>query len=478
MANQSRLISGGVNYYIEGGGKYTGSGTPWTVVGTSPYAIAMNDTAGTSYTPMAATRQEVYGGGPPFRNGQTLIYDSYGNVTETVTIQCRANSHDNAVTLLQQLRRILNTALFSTPCQLAYQPNGATNAAYFEIYGADVQEDQRFVNSEAVAGASGNALVRAVVTWRRSPFSALISTGETVLSALTFTNTGTGANNNTQAFSTASGDLIYEGQPMNISFKPTTVAAITVVRTFMGSVLNRTYSTTGSGGMSTTNAITSPATVTLATWTITDRLTNAGIKPRVLVRFSTAPSLNMLLRLSVNFYNLAATAYKTPWVSPVAALSPHQLVDMGTFPVDMLHRNGVVTAPVIAISLEYASTNGASATAALGYSEYIWYYDWCRIDTLGGGFNLSTGTLQMNVDQFPEATGVPATPWATPQAIVSNNSTTMNEFGDVRGRLPRYFSGASLYLGWVNNLGVHTTTHAATVSARVSPQWNTLRGND
>lgn len=474
MANQSRLISGGVNYYIEGGGEYTGSGTPWTAVGTSPYGIAMNDTAGTSYTPTAATRQEVYGGGPPFRNGQTLIYDSYGNVTESVTIQCRAISHDNAVFLLRQLRQLLNTALFSTPCVLAYQPNGATNAVYFEIYGADVQEDQRFVNSEAGAAAAGNALVRAVVTWRRSPHGALITAGETVLNAITFTNTGTGANNNTQAFSAASGDLIYEGQPMNVTVKPTNAGSLGVVRTYLGSVLNRTYSTTGAAALSTAGT----STATLAAWALTDKLTNAGIKPRIVLRFSTAPSSNSELQIQINTTVNHANVYSSPWVSPLdVAGNSVKIVDMGTFPVDLIRRSGVVTAPTTdSITLLLRSTNGSTATATLGYSEYIWYYDWCRIDT-PSGYSIN-GTIQLNVDQFPEATGIAATPWPAPAAVVSVSSTSIGAFGDVRGRLPRYFSGASLYLAWMNPLSTQVSTDVSTVSARVSPQWQSLRGND
>lgn len=478
MANQSRLISGGTTYYIEGGGEYTGSGTPWTDVTASPYEIAMNDVAGTTYTPLASLRQEVYGGGPPFRNGQTLIYDSYGNVTETVTIQCRATSHDNAVALLQQLRRILNTALFSTPCILAIQPNGATNAVYFEVYGADVQEDARFINEEAGVVAAGHALVRAVVTWRRSPHGTLITAGETVLSALTFTNTGTGANNNTQAFSAASGDLIFEGQPLNISIKPAS-AATSVRRILLGSVLNRTYSTTGAGAGSNSST-TTPATFnTLANWTLTDKLTNAGIRPRVVLRFSTAPSTNCLLRLAISYPGSTANTFYTPWVSALEPLQneSHALVDMGTFQIDIVRGNGVLTAPATtSIVLQGLSTNGSNATATLGYSEYIWYYDWARIDTL---FSFAAdGTDQMNIDQFREVSGAPCTPWPNPAAIVSQSTSSAVEIGDVRGRLPRHFSGASLYLGWINTSGAHTTSHTATVSARVSPQWQTLRGSD
>lgn len=477
MANQSRLVSGGTNYYLEGGGKYTGSGTPWTSVSTSPYSYAMNDVAGSVYTPMAAQRQEVYGGGPPFRNGQTLIYDTYGNVTETLTIQCRGSSHDNAVFLLQQLRRILNTALFSTPCVLAYQPNGATNAVYFEIYGADVQEDPRFTNQEAGAGAAGNALVRAVVTWRRSPHGTLLTTGETVLSALTFTNTGTGANNNTQAFSAGSGDMLYEGQPLNISIKPGNNTT-GVRRTYLGSVLSRTYSTTGAGALSTTNT-SGAGLANLATWAITSKLTNAAVRARVMLRFSTAPTANLQMRLNVYLTSSAYDQFNTPWVSATEPFTSdqHKLVDMGSFPIDLVRQNGVVTTPTIsAITLEGRSTDGLTASATLTYSEYLLYYDWCRIDTLNA-YN-ADGVDTLYIDQYRETSGEPCTPWPNGEAFVSEASSGFLIRGDVRGRLPRYFSGASLYVAWVNTSGNHTTSHTATVSARVSPLWKTLRGSD
>jgi hypothetical protein len=437
----------------------------------------MNDVTGQSWAPAAATRQEVYGGGPPFRIGQSLLYNSYGNAIETVPLQLRATSHDNAVFLLQQLREILNTALYTTPCILAVQPDGASNVIYFEIYSADVQESPRFINEEAGMVASGKALLRAIVSWRRSPHGSLITTGETVLNALTFTNTGTGANNDTQAMSAASGDLIYEGQPLNITITPAS-AATSVRRTLIGSVLNRTYSTTGAGAGSNSST-TTPATFnTLANWTMTDRLTNNGISPRVVLRFSTAPSANCLLRLAINIAGSSANTFYTPWVSAREPIQDeqHKLVDMGTFPADILRRNGVVTAPSVGIVLQGLSTDGLSATATLGYSEYIWYYDWARIDTL---FSFSAnGTHKLFIDEYPEATGVPCLPYGSPEAIVYASSSAIQEIGDVRGRLPRYFSGASLYLGWINTSGGHTTTHTATVTARCAPQWATLRGAD
>jgi hypothetical protein len=113
------LISGSSTYYLSLDGTkrtyYNGSGSPWATQSTTPYDLAMNDITGQRWTPHIAPRQEVYGGGPPFRNGQTLIYNSYGNVTETFPIQIYATSHNNAVLLLRQLRTALSSTLLSAP---------------------------------------------------------------------------------------------------------------------------------------------------------------------------------------------------------------------------------------------------------------------------------------------------------------------------------------------------------------------------
>lgn len=467
MANQSRLISGGVNYYIEGGGKYTGSGTPWTAVGTSPYGMAMNDVAGTAYTPTAATRQEVYGGGPPFRNGQTLIYDSYGNVTETVTIQCRANSHDNAVTLLQQLRRILNTALFTTPCQLAYQPNGATSAVYFEIYGADVQEDQRFVNSEAGAVAAGNALVRAVVTWRRSPHGGLLATGETLLSASSFGNTGTGSPDNIVPYSAGAGDLIYEGSPLNLKFTPT---SSTIRDVYLASIDSRVYDTSGAAVYSSSSTTDTGTLLFSPAFTITPKMTSRAMKMRVIMRFSSSSAIAQVrVRGSLQANQ---TIYSGPWVTTANSGATYYL-DLGAVPLDFIRRSQGLTAPTINLSFYMRSTTGASASLTVSYVEVLFYYDFA-IATFSSGQSFS-GTNYLLIDTFAEQSGYPCLPHAYPQAFQGNGTDMLSLFV-LRGTPPRYYSGASLYAAWTNLAGAHSTAATATVTARHAPQWGTLRG--
>jgi hypothetical protein len=469
MADQSRLISGGVNYYLEGGGKYTGSGTPWTVVTTSPYAIAMNDTAGTSYTPMAAQRQEVYGGGPPFRNGQTLIYDSYGNVTETLTIQCRANSHDNAVALLQQLRKILNTALFTTPCQLAYQPNGATNAVYFEIYGADVQEDARFVNQEADAAQAGSALVRAVVTWRRSPHGGLLSAGETLINAQSMKNTGTGSPDNVDAFSSGAGELIYEGGPLNIKFLPTTASSDPAI-VYLASINARSYSTSSAGSSSTSSASFS-AIGSSTTFSADALLTARGLKARVIGRFS-AMSTNAELYLQ--YANGANFVQSTRAVIPGASVAT--IVDFGSLSLPSLFLASVTAAEDIVVSVFVRSTTGGAVAVTLGYLELLLYYDFCKI-TVNNNTSISVaGNRYLYLDSFVSKTSYPALPCPIPQAWVYESTDTVNNVCSIRGTPPRYFSGASLYAAWMKTTLAHATGDAATISAFHAPLYKTLRG--
>jgi len=477
MANQSRLISGGTNYYIEGGGEYTGSGTPWTSSTGSPYEIAMNTVSGSTWTPQAAVRQEVYGGGPPFRNGSTLIYDSYGNVTETVTIQCRATSHDNAVFLLQQLRRILNTALFSTPCILAVQPDGASNAVYFDIYGADVQEDPRFLNEEAGVVAAGHALLRAVVTWRRSTHGGVLSSGETVLNAASFVNTGTGSPDNIVAYSAGSGDLISEGQPLNIKFVPTFGGATVVARMFLASISDRLYTTTGA--VSTSTSLTGNGT-SFATPFDTQSLTSilpTHIKPRILVRLASSGSnLQLSYRVFLGDGD-DDSIFWSPWVSPSGTGAT--LVDLGPFPVNVFRRSLAMTTPKIYILLYIRSTNGSSAAVNLTYTELLSCYDFARIDS--NSFTVNGSTDYVLVDAFAEQTGFACLPFDSPRVIGVRTAVSGSPSAVLphRGTLPRYFDAASLYAAWLSSTSyTHTTTAAAAITATHAPLWTTLRGSD
>jgi len=466
MASNILLISGGTNYYISGGSAsqtvYAGSGTPWTAQTTTPYEIGMNQTVGATWTPLAAVRQEVYGGGPPFRDGQTILYDSYGNVTESVTIQCRATTHDNAMTLLRQLRQILNTALYSTPCTLAVQPNNATNTVYYDIYGADVQEDARFINEEA--GVGSLSLVRAVVTWRRSPMGGASSLA-TLINAATFTNVGTGANNNTQTLGTLTGDLVYEGQPLNIRFNnPSSIVAPDYI--YLATVESRVYSSVAQAvtTSSTTGQVysSSPSAVTL-----TSMLTGAALKMRVIGRLSslTNPSRGEM-RVTVVTTDIASA-----WV-PVYNSTSAQIIDFGTIDITGL-KTPLASTLTAAVSAYLRSNDGNSTSATLDYLETIIYYDMARIESAGLTAARHTQVIGAN-QAVSGGPWLPAAPPKTQQVITASFIPTDTYF--TRGTFPRAYSGASLYVNWTGAGYIHDKTDTSAITVTHAPLYRTLRG--
>lgn len=470
MASNHRIISGGVNYFLANGGtEYTGSLTPWTVVGTTPYEIAMNDVAGAPYTPLASVRQEVYGGGPPFRNGQTLVYDSYGNVAETVTIQCRATTHDNAVFLLRQLRQILNTALFSFPAVLAYQPDGATNVVYYEIYGADVQEDARFVNEEAGIITSGHALVRAVVTWRRSPHGGSASLA-TLFTNTTYTNNGSG---NLTALGTLTGDLIYEGQPLNLKIDGPSGSTTDVGTIWLSTAKSRVKTThTTAVGATTTSTFAHSTTAIDAT----PLLANVGINLALFVRFSSVTAGNkalFALQIALNDSGKVITPV-TAW-SPMPVTTGTTMMYAGTFNLSN-QRVPVAAALEIDIFFWVKSIDGTSVGYTVDYSESVFAYTVVELTASASTYGNTTGILySTRAQNLNGQAWLPLSPPAAYTALAGGANPSYDE--TVRGDLPRAFSGASLWAAWIKNAGTHTTTDTLRITAQNAPLYGSLRGS-
>jgi hypothetical protein len=461
MAKQSRLISGGVNYYIEGGGEYTGSGSPWTSVATSPYEIGMNSTAGVPYTPLAPLRQEVYGGGAPISDGANALYTTYGNQTETITIQCRATTYDNAIFLLIQLRQILNTALFTTPCILAEQPNGASNAVYFEILGADVQEDYRFLNDEAGLTTAGHAVIRAVVTWRKKPFGGRLSSGETLINAVTMTN-GT-----IRAYTTGGGDMINEGSPLNIKWNGG--ATNTYQRLWMGTVLERIADTAGAGAYSTSST-TGVSIATASNILANEAYAYAAVKVRIMLILTTVNTLTQL-RIQVRAGDTTATpVYTSPWITPPVAAAAN-ILDMGAVDLSPFRAMNYPITTVLAVTVYQRSSTGGSATVTYASMHVISYLTWGMAEAVTIPFFGDVRTLS-----FQERTSAPVLPIAPPIVGASSDGTTFSAVHLLRGQAPRYYPNTALYLAWVRNTYTYTAADTAPVTATHAPLWHTLRG--
>lgn len=464
MASEIRLIADNVDYFLSGSGAvYTGTGTPWTTQATTPYEIAMNEIGG-RWTPQVAEAQEVYGGGPPFRIGQSLITRSWGLVSETIPIQIRADTHDNAVFLKQQLAKILNLARFREPCILAVRPTNTTNTIYYEILSADVQEGPEFINEEA-----GRGLLRLQVRWRRTPVGGLLSSGESVFLFSTFTNTTTSPNGNTQAYpANPSGELIYEGQPMNLELIPGTPGIAT--KLYIASVLSVAYSTNLAGTYSTSD--TNGTSVASTIVTFPGYLTNRGVRLRVLIRFGTRTSnLEMRIAMIVGGTEL----YRSPWIGAGSFPSLPTILDFGGFSPQVMRWIRQQPSASCSLVVSFRSTDGANASGTISYHELLLYYDFATIDITGTSV---TSTKKLVLTSYQEVSGRPCLPQEVPTAVdVVQADNALDRVRPIRGRLPRLYAGASLYLAWDGGNG-HVTTDTLAVLANHAPLWTSFRGLD
>lgn len=467
----SSIVSGSaVSYYLSGGAStqtvYAGSGTPWTAESTTPYELALNDVTGEIWVPANAPAVMQFSGGPPFRMGASPVYRAYDNMTVACGVQMRGTTFDNAVALLVQLKKILNTALFGQPCALAV--TGGSNTSYYEIYSADVQETKDYL----MEGGGSVYVIRAVVTWTLSPVGGRLSSGETLINAVTIGNLGTGSPDNVESYGTGTGDLIYEGQPLNVDMLVGGAGGWSSF--YMASVYSRTYSVTGAATASTSTS----ASFTAASFDVSAALTNVALKARILGRVGGAT--NGASRVVVYYNTTFQAIYTSPWFLYPSGVTT--LVDYGYFPLTFVRRVRGVTAPTLSVRWEYKSTNGASASNTLTSTEYLLYYDFAVINpgytTSGNAWTVpygGTGNSRPRVDSFPEQTNAVCIPY-TPRGYFVNGTPLITISPEVRGTLPRYWSGASFWTAWQGSNGSYPTTETATLTVTHAPLYRTIRG--
>ena len=458
MAENTRLISGGVNYYLNGRTKYTGSGTPWTAQATTPFLLSMNEETPT-WTSAPAPTVPILGGGPPFRLGRSLITKSYDTVTEQVGLQMYASTLDNAIVLLRMIRQVLNTAQFDSPCILAYQPDTATNATYHEILYADVAETPSFLYEHP----SGVRVFRAIVTWVRSiGFAGALTT---LINAATIQNRSSGSPDNVESLGTPVGDLIYEGQPLNLLLDPSAV----VNRVYLATVYERVNT-------SVTNSQTTPtvANFTGAAATVTNARNRSGLKLRILARFDTITNPSkILLTASILDTSGGYTIKNLPQQALPSTGSVSALMDFGYVDVSTMRSTQSATLGII-VSIVLESSDGTSVTARLDYVETLLYYTFATIPDANIGGSDAIYVEQTN-DYNVNSVVVPN----TRPRVYRVSPTNWKGALAYRGQLPRALSGASLYLGWMTATSLtndtHTTTHTMTTTATHLSLHHTLR---
>lgn len=443
------------------GTPYNGSGTPWTGASTTPFELAMNEKTGPAWSARSAEPKTIYGGGAPFRSGSSLYQVTYENVTEQIPVQIRATAGngnsalDNAIIALQAVRRTLKAApVDSVP--MSFQPNGAAQFTHYAVYDGEIVESASFINEEA-----GRGIMRCMMTITRSYVGGWASSGETLINAATFGNIGTGSPSNAVAYGAGSGDMIYEGQPLNIDVTlPSIASEAGVYGQFMAaSVYSRSY---GTASFSQTNAsAASIQSVALTTFNATPIATNPALKPRVLIHMTTYTNTQLQLRVQDVFGN---TAYTSPWVRSV-----YPLFDMGTFTIPARPTTNSTTF-TYSIYLYVRSADGTNTyTYALNSFQYLLYYDFLSITQ-----DISNRT-SLKLNTFPEVTNFVCLPYR-PRAYTSTDTTWLSTVGT----FPRYWAASNLFLAWqyyssTGNTYKYNTAQTATVTATHAPLYRSLR---
>lgn len=457
MASDYRIINPatGLTVYLVGSsaGAATAGGLPYAPA-TTPFALR------TEWTPTAAPAQLEERGGPPLASGSELAYLSYATIDETIPLVWQGASGESAARAVQWLRDQF-AGLYGQPALLYAKPNNAITPVYYEIWAVSVQE-KPFLGLNTSPGEGGN---RASIDLqiRRRPFGGIAAI-ETLVSAATFTNQGTGSPANTAALEgtlTVKGDLRFEGSPLNIRLdKPVAQSPVTV---YLAAIASRTYQAIASAKTTSTSTTFTASTAI----DISAIRTRPALKLRVVGRLTTltAPT-NAQVRVTVQ-----TASGNTLWVGPWVQLGSNttaQLVDFFGTSLDAVRVPLANTTSVILVG-EIRSLSG-SVTATLAYLEAILYYDWCVV-TCSAALSASQRLWVLGAQNLGGGGYVPL---LQPAALITDGSDAPVRTATVAGTPPRAYAGASLWVAWVDAGGAHTNTDTAAVTAQHAPQYRSL----
>lgn len=468
------IVSGGVNYYLSGGGAgqtvYAGSGTPWTAESTTPYELAY--ASGPSYTPQVAPGMLALSGGSW---GAEVVGVRYDAVTEQIGVQMRGTTKDNAITLLRQLRQVVTTGRRSDPPLLAV--TSGTNTAYFEVLWADVQETTDYLVMTS-ADATNPTVLFATITLTRAPHG-LPASLTTLISAVTFTNGST-----VQTLGTVTGDLLHEGQPMSLKLTGGQLTdSIAGQRSIYAASVIAANVSAGALGLSLVTSSTTPSNAVLASagsFTVTPQRAD-GTHYRFLARI-TGPDADLEVRY-VAMVGLSPDVFyawaRGPWVR--ANGTQDQVFDLGAFRLSPAMHGYMAnaTAQLIGFDLEYRSGTGGATTGTLERAYILQAYDFASLLTPSAlSASLAPSTSYAFIMNSVAVRAGAARVLRPPVSGIVHNTT-----GEIvipltaRGMVPRAVSGASLWLCWQRMNAAHTVANTITVTATSAPLARTLRGS-
>lgn len=465
MPSDYRLISpatGKTLYLVNSSGTPTPGGSPFSPA-TTPLGIRPD------WTPDASPADAAFQGGAPLAHGSALAFVTHGNVDAELPLVFAGASAEGARHAVQQLRRQFAT-LFAGPCLLYARPDGASEPTYFEIETAHLVE-RGFSGTETSPGEGiANLLLDLTIT--RQPFGGA-AVLDTLHSGASVANTGTGTPDNDLALeanvSPLKGDLIYDGQPLNIRFdKPSGQAAPTV---FLASVASRAYQSINSTKTAITNTTTGTTFTASTAIDISTLRTRRGVRLRVFARVKTltAPT-KAQLQLTIQTAS-GNTLWQGQWTPLPGSNSTAQLVDLHGSALSAL-RSPLTAAASVILQVAIRSTDGTSVTATLDYLEALLAYDVAIVEASGG---LAAGQRYQCL-AAQNLSGGGWLPHIPAEASVRDASDVLVKPAAIFGTLPRAFAGASLWVAWRESDGGHTSSDTATTTITHAPLYRSLRG--
>ena len=465
MASDYRLISPGTGttlYLVNSTGAPLAGGSPFAPA-TTPLGIRPD------WTPDASEPAGVYQGGAPLSNGSRLAYLTNENLEETIPLVYQGTTADEARRAAQLLRRQFST-LFAGPCLLYARTNTGIEPTYFEIETAHLIERGFSGTNTSPGEGTVNLLLDLKIV--RQPYGGGASL-ETLHSGASIGNQGTGSPDNDLALEASviplKGDLVYEGQPLNIRFdKPTSQTAATVL---LASVASRTYQSIASTLSGITNTSTGSNFTASSAIDISTLRTRRGVRLRVVGRLTTITQpTKCQVRLTVMTAS-SNTLWQSQWMSLPGSNTTAQLVDLGGSTLDALRVPLSNTTSVI-LQVALRSSDGTSVTATLGYLEALLVYDFAIVEA-SSGLGASQRYQCLAAQNMSGGGWLPLIPAA---ALVVASSDAPVTTAVIRGTLPRAFSGASLWVAWRESDGGHTNTDTATITISHAPLYRSLRG--
>lgn len=393
----------------------------------------------------------------PVTEGESLEAEPIEMVMPLIYVGSSSSGAAAAIHLLNEQF----TARFNAPCVLYAKPNGGTEG-YFEILKGHAQPAMVAGTQRGPGEGATNVFIDLKV--RRSAFAGA-SALTTLISAATFTNTHTG---NLISLGTLTGDMRYNGEPLNIRVDKPAAQSPTVL------LLSTVYSRAADTTSSTASAVVSTTTGTNFTVSgnvdVSAMRVRAGLKLRVLARLTTltAPS-KAQVKVTVS-----AAGGGALWVSPWVTLGSNttaQLIDLGGIDLSQL-RYALANTSNVTIQGTLRSTDGTSVTATLGYVEALLYYDFCKVES-GTALGASQRFQLLGAQNLSGGGWLPQVPETA--MIVSTSDAPIRPV-TLRQPLVRAFEGASLYCAWLDANGAHTASDTTTITAQLAPLWRTLRG--